>query len=119
MRILANENVAGVAVERLREHGHDVVWVRTESPGAADDAILARGVTEQRLLITFDKDFGELVFRRGSRASCGVVLFRIAMPSPAVVSARVVDVLNSRSDWAGNFSVVDDHRIRMVPLPQA
>lgn len=119
MRILANENVAGDAVARLRKDGHDVAWVRTDSPGAPDDANLARAVAEQRLLITFDKDFGQLVVRRGRTASCGVVLFRIGMPSPETVATRVGDVLAQRTDWEGHFSVVDERRIRMVPLPPA
>ena len=68
---------------------------------------------EGRLLITFDKDFGELVFRHGAKASHGVVLFRIAQPSAAAVTA----VLASRDDWAGQFSVVEEFAIRMRPLP--
>lgn len=117
MRILANENVPGDAVAMLRSRGHDVVWIRSDSPGATDDANLARAVSEQRLLITFDKDFGDLVFRRGQVASCGVVLFRIAAPSSAAVATRIADTLDGRTDWTDHFSVVDDHRIRMMPLP--
>jgi predicted nuclease of predicted toxin-antitoxin system len=117
MRILANENIPGDAVELLRRRGHDVLWVRTDSPGASDDANLARAVSEQRLLITFDKDFGDLVFRRGIAASCGVVLFRIASTSAEVAALRITEVLEGRTDWAGFFSVADEARVRMVPLP--
>jgi hypothetical protein len=76
-------------------------------------------MAEQRLLITFDKDFGELVFRRGSAASCGVVLFRLRGLSPTAIAVRVADALETRSDWVGCFSVVDASRIRMVPLKPA
>ncbi len=69
------------------------------------------------MLVTFDKDFGELVFNRGREASCGVVLLRFAMPSPAAVVQRTVRVLESRDDWTAMFSVVEDARVRMVPLP--
>ena len=62
MRFLANENVAGDAVFALREKGHDVVWIRTDTPGSNDEDILTRAVAEERILITFDKDFGELAF---------------------------------------------------------
>jgi predicted nuclease of predicted toxin-antitoxin system len=117
MRILADENIPGDAVEMLRSRGHDVVWVRTDSPGAADEAHLARAISQQRLLITFDKDFGQLVFRLGQTASCGVVLFRITTPSSIVAAERIADILDSRTDWVGQFSVVDDRRIRMTPLP--
>ena len=116
MRILADENVPGDAIEALRSRGHDVVWIRTFSPGATDDANLAEAVSQQRLLITFDKDYGELVFRHENAASCGVVLFRVSAPSATAVARIIADVLGSRDDWAGNFSVVDDRRIRMKPL---
>jgi len=117
MKILANENIAGDVVAKLRQQGHDVTWVRTDSPGASDCAVLDRAVHEERLLITFDKDFGELVWRAGRESSSGVVLFRISMPSPGETATRVVRILESRRDWFGNFSVVDDRRIRLVPLP--
>src|SRR5262245_53677001 len=117
LRILANENFPGEAVAELRRRGHDVAWIRTEDPGINDQAVLARALSEQRLLVTFDKDFGELVFKRGKPASCGAVLFRISTPSPAAALHRIVSTLESREDWSGTFSTVEDVRIRMVPLP--
>jgi predicted nuclease of predicted toxin-antitoxin system len=117
MRILADENVPGDAVAMLRSHGHDVLWIRTDSPGATDEANLAKAVLEQRLLITFDKDFGELVFSRGLAASCGVVLFRISTPSSEIAATKIADTLDSRIDWTGQFTVVDDRRIRMTSIP--
>jgi predicted nuclease of predicted toxin-antitoxin system len=90
----------------------------TRAPGSDDDAVLALAATEGRLLITFDKDFGELVFRRGAKASHGVVLFRIPQPSAAAVAERVATTLASRNDWSGHFSVVEEFAIRMRPLPQ-
>jgi len=117
MRILLDENMPGDAAAMLRSCGHDVVWIRTDSPGATDEAILARAVLEQRLLITFDKDFGNLAFCQGHVASCGVLLFRIATPSAAAVAKKIADIVNDRTDWIGWFSVVDDRRIRMTPIP--
>lgn len=117
MRLCANENIPGDCVARLRQGGHDVVWIRETSPGNSDAEVLAWAWRENRLLITFDKDFGELVFRRGSKASHGIVLFRIAQPSAAAVAERVATVLASRGDWPGHFSVVDDTTIRMRCLP--
>lgn len=118
MRLCANENLPGDCVLRLREDGHDVLWIREAAPGSSDDAVLARAREENRLLITFDKDFGELVFRRGTKASQGVVLFRIAQPSAATVAARVAAILASRDDWSGNFSVVEESAVRMRPMPE-
>lgn len=119
MRLCANENVPGDCVRELRARGHDVLWIRESQPGAADSTVLARALAEDRLLLTFDKDFSELVFHQGKAASCGIVLFRISQPSAAVVAAAVVRVLDSRKDWSGHFSVVDDHAVRMRALKPA
>jgi len=116
MRVLANENLPGEVVEALREKGHDIVWVRTEGPGSKDKSILQRAQIEKRIVITFDKDFGELAFHSRLPASCGIVLFRISAPSPASVKQKVVETLESRSDWEGNFAVVEDRQIRIRPL---
>jgi len=117
VRLCANENVPGDCVALLRSRGHDVLWIHQSHPGLADDTVLQLALSESRLLITFDKDFGELVFRRGAQASQGVVLFRIEMPSPGAVALRVARALESRSDWDHHFSVVDDSMVRMRALP--
>lgn len=80
MRFLANENFPGDAVTALRGGGHDVAWVRTEAPGEPDQEVLARAQREKRILLTFDKDFGELAWHASLPAECGIVLFRLPMP---------------------------------------
>ena len=118
MYLLANENFPADAIAALRQRGHDVVWVHTEAPGSSDEQVLARAQAEDRILITFDKDFGELAFRAMLPASGGIILFRISAPSAAHVAQVAVAVLEGRTDWAGHFSVVEDSRIRMKPLSQ-
>ncbi len=118
MRILADENFLGPAVALLRERGHDVFWARTEMPGAADTQVLARAQVERRLLVTFDKDFGELAFRRGLPAECGVVLARLTAHSPDEAARVIVAALEGRSDWPGHLSVIEAGRVRRRPLPE-
>jgi predicted nuclease of predicted toxin-antitoxin system len=60
MRFLANENFPGAAIEALRAAGNDVAWIRVDAPGSSDPEVLARAAREERVLLTFDKDFGEL-----------------------------------------------------------
>ena len=117
LKILANENFPGDAVIALRARGHDVKWIRTEAPGISDEKVLALAVAEQRLLITFDKDFGELAFRQKLPATSGIVLFRIEPASPSHIATVAVHALESRVDWVGHFSVVEETRIRMTLLP--
>lgn len=116
MRLCANENLSETAVAELRLAGHDVAWIRELAPGLADTGVLELARTENRLLLTFDKDFGELVYRLGADASCGVVLFRIPQPSAVAVAERILRILDSRDDWAGHFSVVEDTMVRMRQL---
>jgi predicted nuclease of predicted toxin-antitoxin system len=118
MRILANENFPGDAVAALQARGHDIAWVRTDAPGSSDPQVLARAQAEDRILVTFDKDFGELAFRSELPASSGVVLFRTSAPSSSHVARVAVAALESRTDWAGHFAVIEDDRIRMTPLPE-
>ena len=116
MRLLANENVPLDAITALRERTHDVIWIRTDAPGSADEDILSRAVAEDRILLTFDKDFGELAFHSHLPAKCGVILFRIPEQSSAYIAKIVVATIESRSDWIGQFSVIEESRIRMRPL---
>jgi predicted nuclease of predicted toxin-antitoxin system len=118
MRILANENFPGPVVRALRQRGDDVAWVKEDQPGATDADVLARAQIEGRLLITFDKDFGELACRQSLPVQCGVILFRLTGASPEEDNARALAALSSRSDWGGHFAVVQDDRIRLRELPQ-
>ncbi|WP_019499304.1 DUF5615 family PIN-like protein [Pseudanabaena sp. PCC 6802] len=113
MRFLANENFPLDAVEALRQNGHDVAWIRVDSPGISDREVLSRAQIENRILLTFDKDFGELAFRSQLPATTGIVLFRVKMPSSAVVAQKVAKAIALRDDWYGHFSVVEDDKIRM------
>jgi predicted nuclease of predicted toxin-antitoxin system len=117
VRFLANENFPGDAVDALRRNGHDVVWARTDAPGASDQEILARAQREERVLVTFDKDFGELAWRTRLPAECGIVLFRMPMPAPARVGEVLSRILTSREDWHGNFTVAEAGRMRVKRLP--
>ena len=117
MRLLANENFPREAVEALRDRGHDVAWVRTDSPGSSDEEVIHRARAEDRILITFDKDFGELAFRSGLFSPSGVILFRISQDSPSHVARVSVAVLDRPMNWSGKFSVVQERGIRVVSLP--
>jgi predicted nuclease of predicted toxin-antitoxin system len=103
MQFLANENLPLDVVEAVRQIGHDVAWVRVDAPGSKDRDILHRAVVERRTLLTFDKDFGELAFKSGLPASCGVVLFRLQAESSIALATMVATALQARSDWLGKF----------------
>lgn len=101
----------------MRQLGHDMAWIRTDSPGITDETVLARAIAENRILLTFDKDFGELAIRRNLPATCGIILFRTTATSGPEAAKKVTTALASRTEWSGHFAVVDDRRIRIRPLP--
>ncbi len=116
MRILADENCPGDLVQALQTHGHDVIWIRTDTPGAKDPQILARAQAEERVLLTFDKDFGELAFRHQLPAESGVILCRLHGLPPARLVQIVLNALASQPAWTGVFAVITEERIRIIPL---
>jgi predicted nuclease of predicted toxin-antitoxin system len=116
MRLLANENIPFDAVKALRENGYDVLWTREDSPGSTDVEVLETAQEQDRVLITFDKDFGELAFRSKRPAASGIILFRTPMNSPAEVARFLSNAIRSRDDWKGHFSVVETDRVRMRRL---
>jgi predicted nuclease of predicted toxin-antitoxin system len=115
-RFLADENVPADAVDGLRAAGHDILWVATAFAGLSDNAVLTKAAEDERVLLTFDKDFGELVFR-GRRPACGIVLFRTGPAAVGALVTLVLTVIASDASWAGYFSVVKGGRLRRIPLP--
>ena len=116
-RFLANENAPREAVLAARAAGFDVTWMVELQPGASDEIVLALARQEDRVLLTFDKDFGELVFRHGRNGSPGVILLRPRLRSPEIVTAFIVTVLSQVIDWAGHFTVAREGSLRVVRLP--
>jgi predicted nuclease of predicted toxin-antitoxin system len=119
MRLLADENFPRPAVKPLRAAGLDVSWIAEYLAGAEDEVVLRECIISHRTLLTFDKDFGELAYRRGQPADCGIVLFRFTPETPEEASEIVLKAIRSQSSWAGFFSVVTRDRIRMRPAPPA
>ena len=117
MRLLTNENISGTVVRMLRQRGHDVLSAKESMRSEPDEKLLARARAEGRVLVTHDKDFGELAFRSRLPAECGVILLRLTGDSPDADNGRALQAIESRKDWPGHFSVVSDDRIRIPPLP--
>jgi predicted nuclease of predicted toxin-antitoxin system len=117
LRILADENIPHAVVTALRSRGIDVVAVREAYSGATDTAVLALAASENRVLLTFDKDFGQLAkVARLPPLPAGVVLLRLPLLKPTEIGRALADLITSRDDWEGRFAVVEPGRVRMRPL---
>lgn len=118
MRFLANENFPLESVHRLREAGHDVGAIIEDSPGAKDREVLARATNENRIVLTFDRDYGELVYRRRLSVPAGVVYFRFVPTTPKEPAEHLLKLLAiSGLSLKGKFTVVERGQVRQRPLP--
>ena len=113
MNLIADEGVDRSVVERLRQDGHHVVYVAELSPSVADEEVLQQANARSAVLLTADKDFGELVFRQGLMHS-GVVLLRLAGLANATKAEVVAEVCRDRTaELIGAFSVVSPGQVRI------
>ena len=113
MTILVDVSAGQAVTDTLRGLGHDVLFVRDRDPKLPDIDILAWAVADQRLVVTMDKDFGELVYRSGL-SHAGVLLLRLDDARTAE-KVRIVADIFTRHGWAlpGRFSVCQDGRLRI------
>lgn len=113
MIVVAGEGVDASVVMALRSAGHIVYWIAEESPGVSDRIILEKAVSDKALLITEDKDFGELVFR-SKLPHQGVVLLRLHDLQSAEKSNVVTRAFAQHSGaFIGSFSVIRSDSIRI------
>ena len=116
MKYLADENVPRGIVASLRSLGCDVAYIQEIRSGTSDLEGIDLARAEGRVLLTFVKDFGEMAFRLGLPAECGIVFIRLRESSPMRMQERVASALMARDDWRGHFSVIEPDRIRMRSL---
>lgn len=117
MNILADESVEATTVHRLRADGHAVESISETTPSIPDDEVLAHAAAAGRVLVTADKDFGELVYRLG-RAHSGVILLRLA-GLPSAERAEVVSEVfqDMAAELPGSFTVVEPNAVRIRRHP--
>lgn len=119
MRFLVDECTGPGVARWLRSQSHDVVSIYDEARGLGDDAVLNKAVSEQRILITNDKDFGEMVFRE-RRTHCGVILLRLPDERPTSKIESLRALLARYAEHLENaFIVVTETQIRVAaPAPR-
>jgi predicted nuclease of predicted toxin-antitoxin system len=116
LRLLADENVPRAAVQALVGSGLDIVSVAEVLPSVADEDVLAFAKRNGQILISFDKDFGRLVFLE-RLPSDGVVFLRVPTRSPEYVTRVLAELIRSEITLFSRFTVVSESRVRSIPLP--
>ena len=119
MRLLLDQSTDRRLGPMLRQRGHDVQIVGVDYPHSLpDDQVLAIARQVGRILVTQDRDFGELVFRY-HRPHAGVIFLRFPPMELNAKLARLLHVLDNYTDQLRQFIVVTERQVRVRPWPSA
>lgn len=116
-RWLLNENFPMPSVARLRARGWDFIAVAELTPSAKDPKVLARAHAEGRWLVTFDRDYGELIFSRRLAAPPVVLLLRVPSYRPEEPADWVESLYTQGLLVPGYFHIFDGQKVRRRALP--
>ena len=112
MRFLANENFPTNSIKILRESGYDVISVSEDFPSVKDFEVLLYAQQKRCIVLTFDRDYGELIYHYGFFAY-GVVYFRFDSEYPEEPAERLLKILDlGEIELLDKFTVVERDRIR-------
>ena len=116
MKFLADECCDTGVVASLRADGHDVTYVLERQAGISDEEVLQNAFVEGRILLTEDKDFGELIYRL-KKPAYGIILIRIDVQERHEKWPRLEALIAKHGDrLTGYFVVVDLNKYRFRPL---
>jgi len=118
VKFIADVNVEKAIIDCLLANGYNTIWVSDLDCRMVDEKLLEPANREKRILVTNDKDFGELTFRQ-KRVSAGIILFRVkGQNSRDKVSLLQKLLLAHRNRLKGHFTVVTRKKIRFIPMEE-
>lgn len=112
-KFLANENIPLATIFRLRDEGFDVASVGLDAPSITDQEVMEIAANQNRTIITFDRDYGELIYKYGFRPSAGVIYLRMQNYQPEEPAEFLLRLLNNPNiKLTGFFTVASEKSIR-------
>jgi predicted nuclease of predicted toxin-antitoxin system len=113
MDFLANENFPLSSIEILRYNSLNIKSIAAEFSGITDKEVMEIALREDRTILTFDRDYGELIFKYGYTPSAGIILFRWDHFSPTEPGQFLIELLrNSIFDFRKCLTVISRNSIR-------
>ena len=110
---LANENFPRPSIIFLREHGYDVISIQEIHPGLSDSDVLEKAIERSLIILTFDRDYGELIFRYAIENPPSVIYFRSKGMHPLFVGQVLLNLLkDTKFEIFNAFTVIDANSIR-------
>lgn len=116
MKLLADENIPEQSIEILRKNGFDIISVSQRFSGCTDEEIIKIANTENRVIVSFDLDFGDYIFHRGLEICTGVILLRLKPEKPDSISDILIETLNKKVEFNGYITIIKDNVIRQRPI---
>jgi len=114
---LADENIPLYVVKQLRKEGCKIISVAEEFAGSSDEKILELSSRNKWVIITFDKDFGELIYKQKSSKPYGIILLRVTPKSPEYILQLLKWLLlQVNISFEGNFVVVNKDKVRTIKM---
>ena len=113
MKFLANENVPLSSVTYLRSKGFDIIAVGVDNPSISDEQVVKIAISENRTIVTYDSDYGELIFKYGYKPNAGVIFIRF-QPTNPFETANIIQRLVSKTtlSFERALTVIDSNSIR-------
>lgn len=111
--MLANENFPLASVLYLRNAGHDVAAIGVDYPGVSDKYVMEIAIAEQRVILTFDRDYGTLIYKHGYKPPQGVIYLRLNeyLPhEPGVIVQNLLGTVQIQTEVT--FTVFDGKTLR-------
>ena len=110
--------LAGVRL--LREAGLDVMFIAEEAPAIKDWQVIQIAIQSERIILTHDRDYGELIFKYGHRPTAGVIYFRLKQYAPEEPAKMLLGLLaDTAFNCHNTYTVIDDDgTIRQRGIPQ-
>jgi predicted nuclease of predicted toxin-antitoxin system len=113
MDFLANENFPLSSIEILRRNSLNIKSIAAEFSGITDKEVIEIALREDRTILTFDRDYGKLIFKYGYKPSAGVILFRWDQFSPTEPGQFLIELLRiSTFDFRKCLTVISRNAIR-------
>ena len=110
---LANENFPKPSTTLLRDNGFHVVSIQEELSGVSDKAVLQEAIDQDLIILTFDRDYGNLIFRYAQQSPPGVIYFRDKGSDPLFAGQLLVKLLKEKLlSFQNAFTVIEEKNIR-------
>lgn len=116
IKLLANENIPKSTIILLRQNGIDITAIAEGYSGISDVQVLQMAEEQERIIVTFDRDYGELIFQKKLHFTIGLIYLRFIPQKPSEPAEILMNIFKREFTFKNKFSVIDRDKIRQRPI---